>query len=137
MSCRTAGVGFARPSNSAVVAETRTTSGYSIDPEAMSGKTTGGTTMRLASWGHAAFAATMVGFGILGLMQGNFTPIWTGVPKGMPARAAVAYLCAFISLGSGLGLLWPRAAAVASRVLLLYLLLWMLLFRVPLVFKGP
>src|SRR5262249_42489893 len=103
----------------------------------MSENGTGGRTMRLASWGHAAFAATMIGFGILGLMQGNFTPIWTGVPKGMPARAAVAYLCAFISLGSGLGLLWPRAAAVASRVLLLYLLLWMLLFRVPLVFKGP
>src|SRR5262249_41198320 len=103
----------------------------------MSENGTGGRTMRLASWGHAAFAATMIGFGILGLIKGNFTPIWTGVPKDLPARGVLAYLCAFVSLGSGVGLLWPRAAAVASRVLLGYLLLWMLVFRVPLIFKAP
>ena len=67
--------------------------------------------LRSAKLGHAVFAATMVALGILGLIQGDFTPTWTGVPKGLPAREVLAYLCAFISLGSGIGLLWRRTAA--------------------------
>jgi len=85
----------------------------------------------------AVFAATMVALGIMGLIQGGFTPTWTGVPKGFPAREALAYLCAFISLISGIGLLWPRTAVIASRVLLTYLLIWLLLFRVSHIFRFP
>jgi len=95
--------------------------------------------MRIASLGHAAFAATMIALGILGLVKGDFTftPIWTGVPETMPAREMLVYLCAFVSLLTGIGLLSRRAAAVASPVLLIYLLLWMLLFRVSHIFSAP
>jgi uncharacterized membrane protein len=93
--------------------------------------------MGIASLGHAVFAATMVTLGILGLIQGDFTPTWTGVPKGVPAREVLAYLCAFVSLVSGIGLLWQRTAVVASRVLLTYLLVWLLLFRVSHVLRLP
>jgi uncharacterized membrane protein len=79
----------------------------------------------------------MIALGISGLIKGDFAPIWTGVPKGVPAREALAYLCALVSLLSGLGLLWRRTAAVASRVLLICLLVWLLLLRVPLVFRAP
>jgi uncharacterized membrane protein len=96
-----------------------------------------GTSMRIASVGHAVFAATMVALGILGLTQRNFAPIWDSVPKGLPAREALAYLCAVISLACGLGLLWRRTAVTAARVLFVYLLLWLLAFKVRFIFTGP
>ncbi|MGH8233393.1 MAG: hypothetical protein ACREPU_04265 [Rhodanobacteraceae bacterium] len=93
--------------------------------------------MRIASPGHAFFAATMLVLGIRGLIQGDFTAVWAPVPKGVPAREALIYLCALISLASGVGLLWRRTAAVAARVLLAYLLLWMLLINGRYMLSAP
>ena len=93
--------------------------------------------MRIASAGHAAFAAIMIALGIQGLIHGQLTAVWQPVPKGVPAREALATLCALISLASGIGLLFRRTAATASRVLLAYLLLWSLLFRVPGIVRAP
>ena len=80
---------------------------------------------------------TLVGLGILGVIQRSFTPTWAGVPKSVPGRGVLVYLSALISLGTGMGLLWQRSAATAARVLLGALLLWLLLLRVPLVFRAP
>jgi uncharacterized membrane protein len=103
----------------------------------MNEKTTGGRAIPIASMGHAAFAATMIALGVLGLIKRDFTPIWQPVPKGVPARAVLIYLCALIPLASGIALLWQRAAIAAARVLLAYLLLWLLLLRVPHIFISP
>ncbi len=98
---------------------------------------TAASVMQIESPGHAAFAATMIALGILGLVQGDFTPIWAGVPKGVPAREVLAYLCAVVSLLTGFGLLWRRSAVAASQVLLIYLLLWLVLFRLSHIFIDP
>ena len=93
--------------------------------------------MHIASAGHAAFAATMIAIGILGLIKGDFAPVWEPVPKDFAAREALVYLCALVSLASGIGLFWRRAAAPASRGLLASLLLWLLLFRLPGIVAAP
>lgn len=93
--------------------------------------------MRLASLGHAIFAATLIALGVFGVVRGEFAPIWQAVPKDFPTRAALVYLCAFVSLACGIGLLWRAVSAAAARVLLAYLLLWMLLFKVPYIVRAP
>src|SRR5271156_6619312 len=93
--------------------------------------------MRIASVGHAVFSVMMIALGIVGLINGNFAGVWQPVPKGVLTREVLVYLCAFISLASGIGLLWQRTAAPAARGLLVYLLLWVLLWRVPAIFRAP
>jgi len=93
--------------------------------------------MRIRSAGHAVFAATMMGLGIMGLAKGALSPIWDPLPKGVPAREALVYLCAGISLGCGIGILWRRTAGLAARVLLGCLLFWLLAFRLPYVIIAP
>lgn len=84
-----------------------------------------------------AFALALIGLGTLAWVRGAFSPIWVPVPRGVPAREAIVYLCALVSLGSGIGLLWNRTATLASRVLAAYLVAWLLLLRVPHIFLSP
>ncbi len=68
--------------------------------------------MRIASVGHTVFAVTMIALGTLGLIKVDFAPVWQPIPpKSVPA---LAYLCAFVSLASGIGLLWQRSVAAPS-----------------------
>lgn len=82
--------------------------------------------MRIASVGHAVFAATLIGVGILGLIK--------GMPKGLPVRELLFYL---VSLACGTGLFWQRTAVAAVRTLLAYLLVSMLLFKVRNILLAP
>ncbi len=90
--------------------------------------------IRIASAGHALFAAVLIWLGAMGLRKGDFVQIWQPVPKWVPAREALAYLCGLISLGSGIALLWQRTAAVAARVILVSLLVWLVVLRLPFLF---
>jgi uncharacterized membrane protein len=87
--------------------------------------------------GHAVFALVLAAIGILGFVEADFAPIWQPVPKGVPGRELLAYVCAFVSLACGAGLLVRRAATLASRALLDYLLIWLLVFRVSDIVRAP
>jgi uncharacterized membrane protein len=93
--------------------------------------------MRIASAGHAALAAVMIGLGIQGLLKGDFTAVWQPVPKGVPARDVLIYLSALVSLAAGIGLLWRRTSASAARVLLASFIVWFLVWRVRALFIAP
>ena len=94
-----------------------------------------GRSMRIVSAGHAVFASTMIGVGFLGLIKGDLTAVWQ-VPGGVPVSFVLAYVCAFVSVACGIGLLWAPKAAPAARVLLAYLLLWLLVFGLPGLLHG-
>lgn len=93
--------------------------------------------MRIVSVGHAVFAATMIAIGILGVVTGDFAPIWQPVPKGLPAREVLAYLCAAVSVACGIGLFLRRTSDSASRVLWIYLAFWMALFKMRFILRAP
>ena len=93
--------------------------------------------MRIASPGHAVFALLMIAFGLVGFIEGKFAPIWAPVAQTTPARELLIYLCAFVALVGGIGLLLKAAAPIAARGLFVYLALWMLLFKVPFIIRAP
>jgi uncharacterized membrane protein len=93
--------------------------------------------MRIASRGHAVFAATLIVLGLAGLIKGTFVGIWDGVPRGFPGRELLAYLCALIALSCGVGLFSKRWGTSAARVLLIYLVLWTVLFKGRLIVLHP
>ena len=78
----------------------------------------------------------MIGFGIQGFVKRDFAPIWEPVPPSLPARSILIYLCALVSVACGVGLLGRRTSAAAARVLLAFLLLWLLLLRAPAMLRA-
>lgn len=93
--------------------------------------------MRVASIGHGVFAIAMIALGVLGFIKGDFEAVWGGVPANFPGRDVLPYICASVALLSGVGLLFQRTAAFASRFLLVILLLWMLVFKGRFILAAP
>ena len=93
--------------------------------------------MRIVGVGHVVFALTMVGAGILGLVLGDFVQIWQPVPKALPGRAVLVYLCAAVSIACGAGLLRRRSAASTARLFFFYTLAWLIVFKLRFILLAP
>jgi uncharacterized membrane protein len=67
----------------------------------------------------------------MGLITGDFTVVWQPVPRSVPGREVLVYLCAATFVACGIGLLFRQIAAAAARMLLTSLLVWLLAIRAP------
>jgi uncharacterized membrane protein len=84
-----------------------------------------------------AFATGIIGFGIVGIVHGDFDAVWRGVPASVPGRQALEYATAALLLACGCGLLSRRTERLAIRVLLPLLALVVLLLKIPIVANAP
>jgi uncharacterized membrane protein len=88
--------------------------------------------------GHMLFAAVMIALGLRGLVVGDFASVWQRIPiADLPAREFIAYACAFVELATGVGLLFKRTLAISSAIVTIYLLLWVILLKVPAIVAMP
>src|SRR5579872_4731423 len=88
-------------------------------------------------FGQWALAIGMIGFGLITIVSGDFISPWEAVPAWVPARTVLAYACGALMVGTGIGLLIQRTAAISARVLFVYLALWLLLLKTPSLFTAP
>jgi uncharacterized membrane protein len=86
---------------------------------------------------RAVYAAAIIGLGITSLIWGNSADFWEPIPKTLPGRPVIIYLSAAIEIAAGIGLLLRPFAALASGVLLPFLLLWTVLLKLPPILQAP
>jgi uncharacterized membrane protein len=86
--------------------------------------------MKVARAGHTVFAGTLIALGILGLINPDRN-VLKPVTTGLVAMEVLNYLWTAIPVVCGIGLFRVRKATVAARVLLVYFLISLLVFRVP------
>ncbi len=78
------------------------------------------------------FSATMIGLGVLGLVHGDFALVWQRILIAyLSGRDYFAYASGLIELLAGIGLLLKPTVAVAARVLFVFVLLWLVLLKLP------
>ena len=91
--------------------------------------TASGAAERRATWSRLAFSASVIVVGIHALVTHTVVGVWGPVPRFVPAPASLAWGVGVVMATCGFGLLWRRTTLVAARVLLTWLLLWLLLAR--------
>ncbi len=90
-----------------------------------------------ANLGTYFFAATLAALGILGLVAGDFAMVWQDVPKWVPARTVLAYVCAAFECLAGIGLVFQPTRQRVAPAVQAFMLAWLLLLRVPQLIASP
>lgn len=89
------------------------------------------------SVGRVLFQVGLVGFGVVSLVFHDFLMDLQPVPAWVPGRALLAGISGIVLIATGVGLSVPAFARAASRILVGYLVLWVLLLEVPAVATQP
>lgn len=88
--------------------------------------------------GRALLALVMIALGIRGLVFGDFAGVWQRIPiEHLPAHDFFVYATAAVELALGIGLVIPRLARFAAIALSVFLLLWVVLLKLPAVIAVP
>ena len=82
------------------------------------------------------FALGMMSVGILALVYGYSVLLFQPIPAWFPWPEGLGYASGILMLGTGAGLLFERAVRLSTRILLPFLLIWVL-SRVPVVVAAP
>ena len=92
----------------------------------------------MADAARIMLALGMIALGILGLIYGDFAVQWQRIPiEHLPGRAMLAYVCAAVELMAGLGLTIRSTASISAGVLVIFVLLWAALLKLPAVVAVP
>jgi uncharacterized membrane protein len=78
----------------------------------------------------------MIAIGIVSIIYGNESAVWILIPD-MPGSATLVYLCGLVALASGVGLLADRWLLRACRVLVVFLLLWLVVLKATWLLFSP
>jgi len=89
------------------------------------------------SLAYVVFAAAVLALGVLGLVYGDFALVRQPVPPGLPGHTLLAYGCALITVAVGVGLFFEQSVRLATTALFIYLVLWLVLLKVPAVLSAP
>ena len=84
-----------------------------------------------------AFASAMIALGVIGLALRDFAAVWGPLPAWAHARTTLAVVYSLVPLVAGIALFFKRTAAAAALVLVAYVALWWILFKVVPVFRAP
>jgi uncharacterized membrane protein len=93
--------------------------------------------MNATRLGQVLFAVSFAVLGVLSLVSGDFALVWQPVPQWVPLREPLAYASGLLLLVCGVGMLLPRVARLATLVMTINLLLWLLLLRIPPAIAKP
>src|SRR5689334_13980992 len=85
---------------------------------------------------RVSLAVAMIAIGAVSMVYGNDSFIWVLIPD-MPGSATLVYLCGIVALASGAGLLWEPYLLPACRTLVIFLLLWLVVLKVPYLLGSP
>lgn len=86
---------------------------------------------------RAFYGAVFIALGIIGLVYGDFALVWQNPPAHLPARQAIAYLCACIELVAGIGLMLKPCLKLSVLVLFPFMMLWLMLLKLPGILLVP
>jgi uncharacterized membrane protein len=83
------------------------------------------------------FAVGLAGIGVLSLLSGDFALNWQPVPPWVPWREILARTSGVMLLAGGVGMLLQPTAVVSALLVMVNMMMWLLLLRLPRVVTSP
>ena len=87
--------------------------------------------MRIVNFGQVCLALGMIGLGALSLIYHDYALQWQPVPDWVGGKPILAMISGLILVAGGAGLLFRATGPMAALALTLFLLIWVVLLKLP------